>query len=123
MAYDDNPGDQTAPWINYVLVPSTFADAGDTGLTTGKDYICLRVDDLDALTEAQANATTGSVKQIIYAIMDQFHTWRDALATADAPAKLTMRQMASGSATTGTNTDIRHELVTEHGTDSDVAAE
>ena len=112
MAYDDNPGDQTAPWINYVLVPSSFNNAGNTTLTTGKAYVCWRVEDLSALTEAQANDTTGSVKQIVFALAKEFYDWFAALATADRPGKMTIEQVATSAS--GLASTLRHYVETDH---------
>jgi len=122
MAYDDNPGDQNGLWSNYVAIPSSFANAGDTGLTTSKAYICWRVEDLDSLSEAQSVAATGSAKQIIFAIVKDFYDWITALATADTPANLTISQQ-SGGAALGTNATILHKLTTLHAASTNVAAE
>jgi len=123
MAYDDNPTDQTAPWINYVLVPSSFADEGDTGLTTGKDYICWQVDDFDSLTEAQANATSGSVKQIVFALNKALYDWYTALATLNAPTKMEINQNTFSNTTAGLETKIRHEILSTHTAGTTVATE
>ena len=123
MAYDDNPDDQTTFWTNYTLVPSSFGTAGDTGLTTGKAYIAFRVEDMDSLTEAQANEATGSCKQIVFATVKEFYDWYSGLATADKPDKLTIGQQSMGNATTPTNMSIRHTLDTDHAASTTVADE
>ncbi len=62
----------------YVLVPATTADAGDTGLTVATAYVCIPLsllsDEIQAggLTAAKANATTGDIRTVMYAIMNRY---------------------------------------------------
>ena len=126
MAYTDTPTSQVAisPWIGYKAIPSSFANAGDTGLTTGKAYMCFDVADLDSLTEAQSVAATGSCKQIIFALVKEFYDWyANPPATAAAPEKLVLTQTSYGNADSGVQQITRHELMTTHAISTTVASE
>ena len=123
MAYVDTPTAQVAiaPWIGYKAIPSSFANAGDTGLTTGKAYICFDVADLDALTEAQSVSATGSCKQIIFALTKRFYDWYANPPSTVAPAKLVIGQVATTA--TGLTETLRHYIETQHTATTAVVAE
>jgi len=87
MAFSD---DITAYFTNYILVPSSFADAGDTGLTTGKAYVCLRVEDITHITEAQAAESGGSssFRQLAFALAKALYDAVLGITADDRPTKL-----------------------------------
>jgi hypothetical protein len=87
MVFSD---DITDYFTNYKLVPSTFANAGDTGLTTGNCYLCFRIDDLDHITEAQAAESGGSstFRQMVISLVKAMYDAIQAIAAADRPTKL-----------------------------------
>jgi hypothetical protein len=96
----------------YVCVPSTFTNAGDTGLSPSNAYVCVPVATLPPLTEAQAAATTnGDVRVLFYAITEQL--FQGFTASTNAPANLTIDKVLAIQQS-GTNTDaiVQHNVTT-----------
>ena len=100
MAWTDY--DAPTDWLSgYVLVPDSFADAGDTGLNTSKAYICIPIDNSEAvgaglgnLTEAEANGSSGDVRKVIYELLESMYQWYNGIATGSTPSKLTVTRSA-----------------------------
>ena len=57
------------------------------------------------MTDAEADATTGDIRKVLFAIMEQLWAKWLATATADRPAKMTINR--------GTSTDDRTGVVTK----------
>ena len=55
----------------YVSTTNGFSDAGDTGLSTGLVYACFLVSDIDRLNATQADYRSGSVADLIRAIVEE----------------------------------------------------
>ena len=108
---------------NYVLVPSSFANAGDTGLTTGKAYVAIRVEDIDDLTEAEAAETAGSssFRQLVHALVKQFYTEIQEVTAADRPTKLTIAKSVQGDGSG--NASETHYVTSVQGIDGAVISE
>ena len=58
------------------------------------------------LTEAEANATTGDIRKIMYAVNEQIWTAWSALAAANRTGKMTLTKASSSNATTGLLTHV-----------------
>jgi hypothetical protein len=91
----DTPGE----WFGagYVLASSAISFNTATAVTDVT---------LPELTDAEANASTGDVRKVIFAIMEQLYTKYNSLATADKPTKMTISKSSSINTSTGivTNT-------------------
>lgn len=61
------------------------------------------------LTAAEADATTGDSRKVIFALMEKFYQWYLGLATADRPTKLTISR--SSSTDDATNLTTRYYTV------------
>lgn len=72
MAFDPTPTDMIAGWSE-----------------DGTD-VTFPIASLPELTAAEADAATGDSRKIIYAFLEQFYTWYNALPTADRPTRLTI---------------------------------
>lgn len=94
MAFSDNI---TAYIPDYILVPSSFANAGDTGLTISTAYIAIKVSDLDQLTEAKAAESGGSssFRTLAYALVKKLYDAIQAITAADRPTRLLIENSVS----------------------------
>lgn len=85
----------------YVLVPSSSTNSGTTGLAVSTAYACFKVDDIDALSEGAANATTGLYSVIVYAMTKEFYDSIQAVASSNRITKVTISEsVQAASATT-----------------------
>ena len=64
------------------------------------------------LTAAEADASTGDIRKIVYAIMEKLFSWYNALATADRPSRLTIYRSSSMNESTGELTRVYSVQVT-----------
>jgi hypothetical protein len=97
----------------YVCVPSTFTNAGNTGLSPSNAYACIPVKTLTALTETQAAGNTnGDIRAFMYALVDHVYGRLDA--ATNAPANLTIvKAMAVQQNGTNIDTVIQHTVTTK----------
>jgi len=102
-------------WANYVLIPSDTADVGDVPIESNTAYIAIAVGDLSELTEAQAahNTTTGDVRQITYAILEQYYDVREAQVQTN---KLTKQTLTEGTALSDSTTIMVEQMLTTYQT-------
>ena len=61
----------------YVYVPTSMTNAGDTGLTVSNAYICFPAA-LLTITATEAATATGDVRAVVYDVVQQFYTAREA---------------------------------------------
>lgn len=88
MAYDDVPTD-------------LFSGMSEDGTT-----LSIPIASIPQLTAAEADATTGDARKIVYAILRQVFDYYDGLATADKPARMTVTRQKAYSGGTDTETFI-----------------
>lgn len=86
MAFDPKP----STWI-----PSWSEDGTD---------VTFPLASLPELTAAEADATTGDIRKVYYALLAKMQAVWDALATADRPAKMTLYHTSSVSGDVITHT-------------------
>ena len=101
----------------YNLVPSAFSNAGDSGLTTNKAYVCFRVDAMSSLSEAEA-AETGAgsdIRELIFALVELFYAEIQANDATNRPAYLTIQRSVQS--------DASADLLLIHRIDSKVAVD
>lgn len=99
MAFDSKP----STWLGagYTLASSV---AGFTTATSG-GTVCL-----SELTDTEANATTGDIRKLMYAVCEKFWQAYNGTATADRPAK--MRIFRSTSSNDAAGTESRSYTIT-----------
>jgi hypothetical protein len=61
----------------YVYVPDSMTNAGDTGLIVSNAYICFPAA-LLTITATEAATATGDVRAVVYDVVQQFYTAREA---------------------------------------------
>ena len=61
----------------YVYVPDSMTNAGDTGLSVSNAYICFPAA-LLTITATEAATATGDVRAVVYDVVQQFYTAREA---------------------------------------------
>ena len=91
----------TFHFTDYVLIPSSCTNAGETGVSTGVAYIVMAVTNFPYLTEAQA-AETGGVsnwKQLCHSIIKRIADRYGDLDTDDRPTKFTSSEQVRSSST------------------------
>lgn len=86
MAFSDTPTDWIADW-----------EEDETDIT-------VPIASFAELTAAEADGTTGDIRKIVFAILEQLWTVWAATASADRPTKWTMSKSASVNTTTGITT-------------------
>ena len=92
----------------YSAVPSTVFGAG---YAASANTIVLNTNDnagtklLTELTDAEAHATTGDWRKIIFAIMEMIYTKWNAVASGDRPTKLTVAKSTTTNVATGVVTN------------------
>jgi len=75
------------------------------------------------LTAAEADAATGDIRKILYAIVEKTWTWWNALLTADRPTKMTLTKSSSVDTSTGIVINVYTFTFKNSITAQDVAAE
>ncbi len=75
------------------------------------------------LTAAEADAATGDIRKIVYAVCEKIWGWWNALATADRPTKMVLTKSSSVDATTGIVTNVYTFTFKNSITAQDVSAE
>ena len=79
---------------------------------------------LPELTAAEADAVTGDSRKIIYAFLEEFYQWYEALPTADKPTRITISRGTNVETSPGLFTrTYSFQVVTSSGVPLDVAAE
>lgn len=78
---------------------------------------------LTELTDAEANATTGDSRKVIYALAEAFYAKYNSLATADRPTQMQIYRSTSSNDITGETTRTYTLVFKVTPTDVDVAAE
>jgi hypothetical protein len=78
-------------------VPTTLF----AGWTQDGTNITLPIANVPELTSAEANATTGDTRKILFALCEKIANWWYALATADRPTKMTVTRSISVDSVTG----------------------
>lgn len=68
--------------------------------------ITLPIAALPELTAAEADAATGDIRKILYALCEKVWGWWNALASADRATKATITKSSSVDATTGIITNV-----------------
>ena len=97
-------------FVGYIYTGS-FTNAGTTGLSTSQEYVCIPRGILSAnLTDAQANATTGDIRAIIYSIVQRFYEAREA--STNQTATTISRGTAYNASTTNVNETVTHIIKT-----------
>ena len=82
----------TTNWFpGSVVIPSTFSDAGDTGMSTGVAYVAFAVTNLDTLTEANS---TNAFSLVHHLLRDLYATWY-ATASSNRPSTTTMSETST----------------------------
>lgn len=83
MAIDVTPGAWLANWSE-----------------DGTD-ITLPIASVTKLTAAEADATTGDIRKVLFALLDEIWVYRAALAAADVPVQMTINKSTQVNTTTG----------------------
>ena len=78
----------TDVYPNYVLV------AAEAAVPAGSAHVCIPLSDLASLSEAEANATTGDGRSLLYALIQHAYENFAALADGDKPTKMTLSKSA-----------------------------
>ncbi len=100
-------------FTNYVLKASTSTNSGDTGLTTNAAYACIPIATITDITEAAAHSTTGDVRLLVYAIVEQYYTQYTALGTNATTRLLAFREAGYvASSATNISETVTHTLQT-----------
>ena len=63
--------------------------------------VTLPIASLPELTSAEANASTGDLRKIVFALLERLFAWYNGLATADRPTKLAIGKAATVNTATG----------------------
>ena len=93
----------TAPtnyFSGYLLVSSASTNSGTTGLSVTNAYACFPVADIDNLSEANADESSGSTSVIIYALTKEFYDQLQSVTSTNRITKVTITEaISAGSAT------------------------
>lgn len=87
------------------------------------DTITVPIASFPELTSGEANATTGDIRKIMYAVNEQLWSAWSALAAANRTTKMTMTKSSSANATTGVLTHVYTWTFNNTVTTQDVANE
>ena len=113
-------------FTGYIGTDTSFVDAGDTGLTTGKVYACFCMDDFSDVTAAELSHTNSlsDVREILYAIDGVFYTAVQELTLTNRPVQYTVKKSAGTSGTTNIIVKIKYSKTTNVGlSDNDIKDE
>ena len=93
---------------NYVSTETSFTDAGDTGLTTGRVYACFWVGDIDQLSASAAHWTNSnsSISALIRGIVEEAEEAIAAAASTNRPTKMTVDKTVKTSSGTADLTEV-----------------
>lgn len=105
MAFDAKP----STWI-----PNWSEDGTD---------ISVPIATFPKLTAAEADATTGDIRKVLFAVVDKLYDAWNNTAAADRPAKMTMTKTKAVDVSTGLVTSIYQFRFTTEITEEDVVAE
>jgi len=91
-----------------VVVPATFGDVGDTGLTVSNAYVCFSIAEIPQLTEAETAADVG---ELMYGLLEYLYDQIEALASTNTPVNFTVKESV-GASVSGTNifVDVQHKI-------------
>jgi len=116
MAFSDDINDY---FDNYIFVPASFSDDGDTGLATGNAYLAIRLDSLTNLSAAQAAASAGSssFRQLCLALIKKLYDSILEITAADRPTKVKVYRRVYTPSAEGTDAIVAYEVRAEIGVD------
>jgi len=87
---------RSVPLVDTLTLSATkggaVLDITDDG---GTDHLIKSMGTLDELTDAEANATTGDWRKVLFAIMEMIYSKWSGLATADRPSKVVVTRSSS----------------------------
>ena len=87
------PDTSTTNWFtNAVIVSAAFTNAGDSGLSTGVQYVAFSVAELDTLTADQA---TSNAFAVVHHMLVYLHDRWTATATTNRPSTTTMNESST----------------------------
>jgi predicted 3-demethylubiquinone-9 3-methyltransferase (glyoxalase superfamily) len=106
--------------------PSTWLGAG---YSVASNAITMNTNDaaenktLTELTDAEAHATTGDIRKVIFALQEKLFAAYNATATADRPTKMTIQKSTSVNTATGVVTNVYTTVIYTGVLTQEVAAE
>lgn len=74
------------------------------GMSEDGTDLTIPIASIPELTAAEADAVTGDLRKLIYALSERMFQYYNALPTADRPTKITVAKSIQSSPTTGTQT-------------------
>jgi hypothetical protein len=97
----------------YVYAPSSFTNAGDTGLSTNDSYLCFPLSGFsNAVSATQADDATGDVRAVVYAFAQRFYESRSAMTNSDRSATTIARGVAYSASGTNVAETVTHVIKT-----------
>ena len=105
MAFDKSP----ATWI--------------TNWSSNGTDITIPIASFPELISSEADVTTGDIRKIVFAIMEELFQKYNATATADRPSMMTLSKSASVSTSTGITTNTYSVVIKTETTAQEVAPE
>jgi hypothetical protein len=94
--------------------PSTWLGAG---YSAAANAITMNTNDagsnktLTELTDAEAHATTGDIRKVIFALMEKLYAAYNVTVAADRPTKLSIQKSVSVNTTTGVVTNVYTTII------------
>ena len=105
------------------MAANTVPTAWIANWSANADTITIPIASFTELTANEANATTGDIRKIMYAVNEQLWTAWSALAAANRTTKMTMTKSSSSNATTSVLTHVYTWTFNNTVTTQDVANE